>query len=177
MKYFFDTEFIEDGKTIELLSMGMVAEDGRELLFQAGWTDQRRANAWVAEHVLPNLAHPDYPDRPGLAAHTLIPNPEQACEAIGLFLADDPKPEFWAYYADYDWVVFCQLYGRMMDLPDKFPRYCRDFKQWMDQHNLRAQSQTEGLHNALDDARWVKREYNRLIAEDKERLDDLFLKI
>ena len=29
MKIFFDTEFIEDGKTIELLSIGLVREDGK----------------------------------------------------------------------------------------------------------------------------------------------------
>lgn len=31
MRYFFDTEFYEDGKTIDLVSIGIVAEDGREL--------------------------------------------------------------------------------------------------------------------------------------------------
>lgn len=30
MKYFFDTEFHEDGRTIDLISIGIVAEDGRE---------------------------------------------------------------------------------------------------------------------------------------------------
>lgn len=30
MKYFLDTEFHEDGKTIDLISIGIVAEDGRE---------------------------------------------------------------------------------------------------------------------------------------------------
>ena len=34
MRYFLDTEFIEDGKTIDLLSIGIVAEDGRELYLQ-----------------------------------------------------------------------------------------------------------------------------------------------
>ena len=33
MRYFYDTEFIEDGTTIELVSIGVVAEDGRELEF------------------------------------------------------------------------------------------------------------------------------------------------
>jgi hypothetical protein len=31
MKYFLDTEFIEDGKTIDLISIALVAEDGREI--------------------------------------------------------------------------------------------------------------------------------------------------
>jgi hypothetical protein len=43
------------------------------------------------------------------------------------------KPEFYAYFADYDWVVFCWLFGKMMDLPKKFPMYCRDLKQMLDE--------------------------------------------
>ena len=42
------------------------------------------------------------------------------------------KPEFYAYYADYDWVVFCWLFGRMVDLPEGFPMYCIDLKQELD---------------------------------------------
>lgn len=41
--------------------------------------------------------------------------------------------KFHAYYADYDWVVFCWLFGRMIDLPKGFPMYCVDIKQIMDQ--------------------------------------------
>ena len=33
------------------------------------------------------------------------------------------------YYADYDWVALCQLYGRMLDLPGRWPMFCRDLKQ------------------------------------------------
>jgi hypothetical protein len=40
--------------------------------------------------------------------------------------------QFYAYYADYDWVVFCQLFGKMIDLPNGFPRYCNDLKQELD---------------------------------------------
>jgi len=41
--------------------------------------------------------------------------------------------QFYAYYADYDWVVFCWLFGRMIDLPTGFPMYCNDLKQLMDE--------------------------------------------
>jgi len=40
--------------------------------------------------------------------------------------------EFYAYYADYDWVVFCWIFGKMIDLPTGFPMYCRDLKQNFD---------------------------------------------
>lgn len=44
----------------------------------------------------------------------------------------DNHVKFYAYYADYDWVVFCWLFGRMTDLPNGFPKYCIDLKQEVD---------------------------------------------
>lgn len=41
--------------------------------------------------------------------------------------------EFYAYFADYDWVVFCWLFGNMNSLPKGFPYYCRDLKQMLDE--------------------------------------------
>lgn len=68
------------------------------------------------------------------------------------------KPKFYAYYADYDWVVFCWLFGRMIDLPRGFPMYCKDLKQELDSKGnpdistLKAKNNNE--HNALSDARF-----------------------
>ena len=44
MKYFLDTEFIEDGKTIDLISIGIVSEDGRELYCENSDCDLSRAS-------------------------------------------------------------------------------------------------------------------------------------
>ncbi len=41
-------------------------------------------------------------------------------------------PEFYGYYSDYDWVLFCSLFGKMIDLPEGFPMYCFDLKQELD---------------------------------------------
>ena len=69
-------------------------------------------------------------------------------------------PKFYAYYADYDWVVFCQLFGTMMDLPRKFPMYCIDLKQELDRFDLKNKAKQlpkqENEHNALADAIWTK---------------------
>jgi hypothetical protein len=46
-------------------------------------------------------------------------------------------PEFYGYYCDYDWVVFCQLFGKMIDLPKGFPMYCFDLKQELDRKVLK----------------------------------------
>jgi hypothetical protein len=86
------------------------------------------------------------------------------------------QPEFYGYCSDYDWVVFCQLFGTMLDLPKGFPKFAFDLKQTLnekalvyddDQYsNLDISGKIEYLktnsnypkqtneHNALDDARW-----------------------
>jgi len=51
-RYWYDTEFVEDGKTIDLISIGIVAEDGRELYMQSVEFDPRKASQWVKDHVL-----------------------------------------------------------------------------------------------------------------------------
>ena len=52
---------------------------------------------------------------------------------IGTHLVKDDSPKFYAYYAGYDWVVFCWLFGKMIDLPKGFPMYCIDLKQSLDE--------------------------------------------
>lgn len=153
MKYFLDTEFSERGPLhpIQLISIGIVAEDGRELYLISGDYDDEECNDWVKSNVLPHVA-----GRPRLPIGALATE-------IRKFVGDD-KPEFWGYYADYDWVVFCQLFGAMIDLPKGWPMFCRDLKQLAcDKGNptLPAQSSTE--HDALNDARWNAQAYRFLV--------------
>ena len=58
MRYFYDTEFIDDGRTIELISIGVAAEDGREYYAISTEFNPDRAGQWVRRHVLPKLPSP-----------------------------------------------------------------------------------------------------------------------
>lgn len=151
MRYWLDTEFIEDGRTIDLISIGIVAEDGREFYAENMDCDLSRASDWVKENVIPHLTGGDGPT--DLAAEVLsFCDPEQ-----------HGKPEFWGYYADYDWVALCQLFGRMIDLPKGFPMYCRDIKQWCDDlGNPRLPAQDSTEHHALADAQWNRKAWEFL---------------
>lgn len=65
-------------------------------------------------------------------------------------------PEFWGYFPSYDWVLLCQLFGPMVDLPACFPHRPNDIAQLMrwfrvPKSVLPAMPTT---HNALDNARW-----------------------
>jgi hypothetical protein len=160
MKYFLDTEFIEDGKTIDLISIGIVAEDGREFYAESIEADFSKANQWVRDNVLPHLWSKQEDkrtaniwSRDGGSGGLLWRN--EIRRDIKRFIGDDPSPEFWGYYADYDWVVFCQLFGTMMDLPKGFPMYCCDIKQLNDSMGNRELPKQDGTeHHALADARW-----------------------
>lgn len=160
MKIFFDTEFIDDGKTIDLISIGMVREDGVELYEEVYGVDWNKSSRWVLDNVKPHLTRegPQLKHREELA--------QQIVDFVG------PKPEFWAYYASYDWVVLCQLYGTMLSVPKGWPHFCRDLKQFMLEvapttaiPSPRAPAtwpSPRDEHHALADARWVHDVYKAL---------------
>ena len=58
MRYFYDCEFIENGITIDLVSVGVVAEDGREFYAVSTEFDAGAAGPWVRRNVLPKLPSP-----------------------------------------------------------------------------------------------------------------------
>ena len=153
MRFWFDTEFIEDGETIDLISIGIVAEDGREFYAINAECDYNQANDWVRENVLPNLK----------AYTENYLNRVQIRDAVLSFIGTE-KPEIWAYYADYDWVVLCQLFGTMMDLPKGWPMYCRDVQQLCDSLGNPTLPPQRDEHNALADAKWTKQAWEFLTA-------------
>lgn len=252
MKYFIDTEFIEDftnplfGRPrhyIDLISIGIVAEDGREYYAVSNEFDidhvwdkfqikedfgkpqgpGDKKEYWLRDNVLLplvlELVERDYNDNGWYFADFESPKNwldfikqspswertwkrrakelikkygkrnRRIAEEIAYFAGKGlGKPEFYGYYADYDWVLFCSLYGRMLDLPDEFPMYCRDLKQMLDEKqestpNVQRAAWNKGFpsiedhfsikndpnypkqtneHNALADARWNRDLYNFL---------------
>lgn len=154
-RYFLDTEFEEDGKTIMPISLALVSENGRELYIEFKFDlDRASSNDFVREYVLPHLKGISGVGR--TRREVLV----EVLEFLGVPrhpAESKARIEFWAYFADYDWVVFCQLFGRMVDLPSDFPMFCMDLQQWWWQlgcpEGAKPPKPTEE-HNALADARW-----------------------
>lgn len=173
MKYWFDTEFIEDGETIDLLSIGIVCEDGRELYLCNRDANLNKTTEWMIWNVYPHLGVAYngelwYWNENVKKDSTLRWNPESVVvshseirDRVKKFMPIYPKPEIWAYYADYDWVAFCQLFGRMVDLPDGFPGWCHDLKQlqeWIGV-DIKLPEKKGRQHHSLDDAKWTREAY------------------
>jgi hypothetical protein len=185
VRFFYDAEFLEDGRTIDLISIGMVAEDGRELYLvnrDAPWRRIRK-HEWLMEHVVPHLpqGHGDWrmtkPKRwlvdfddyrvvawDRIAARVLqfvgITGPSRK-------LDQPPEPvELWADHAAYDHVVLAQLWGPMGNLPPGMPMRTNDIAQEAARLgvDLDRLSVAGHRHDALDDARHVAKCW-RLLAE------------
>lgn len=203
MKYFIDTEFIEGfhkpllGKRrhfIDLISIGIVCEDGREYYAVSNEYRYSDADEWVKKNVIltaykssvsgdarnqfdaTDFHHHFGKSNSQIASditnfiyNTEYPMAETAVQKAFVRIGQI-SPVFYGYYADYDWVLFCSLFGRMIDLPKGFPMYCRDLKQMMDEKGLDAEwkrgncPDPEGEHNALVDAKFNRELYNLIEA-------------
>ena len=158
MNYFLDTEFHEDGKVLDLISIGMVSEDGRTLYAESSDVNLDLVNPWVKKNVVPRLRGASHCHRPGGRAVADITLPETKIRNwVQEFIGKDKAPVIWAYYADYDWVLFCQLFGAMVNLPKNFPMLCMDLQQWWIHlgcpEEMKPPKPTDA-HHALADARW-----------------------
>lgn len=151
MRIYYDTEFVEDGRTIELISIGMVAEDERELYRVSSEFDMERARAhpWIRDHVLPHIDE-------GGAERRLR---EDIANDVREFILTTPEPSLWAWYGAYDHVALCQLWGPMIELPKGVPMWTNDLKTLaMIYGNPPMPKQpAEEEHHALFDARHDKR--------------------
>lgn len=163
MRIFFDFEFIENGSAfvMEPISLGMVREDEKTLYLEFKDIDWSKSNSWVLENVKPHLFQTQDPIA---SINTGVLNTrENIAKDVLNFVGE--KPEFWAYFADYDWVLLCQLFGSMADLPEGWPYYCLDLKQYMYHTNTTKEELDEWItnqqeHNALCDATWNKKAFD-----------------
>lgn len=175
MRYFFDTEFHEDGFSIDFISIGIVAEDGREFYAVSSEFDTRRVakNDWLMANVMSSIKHDcfivsDWDGTP-FVRDIFVTDPavrtrHDIAQDIVDFIGADNHAELWAWYSAYDHVCLAQLFGIMLDLPSKVPMYTNDIKTLCDLAGKPLlPQQPSGHHNALDDARFNVVRYDYLM--------------
>ena len=204
MNFFLDTEFYEAPGVLDLISIGIVDDEGAEFYAVSNefYRDRAWLDSWVRENVLRPIFEdmleelrkdPDlislFPIDPyGTGQEFNVTNFNYLIEYFGQsrqdiaadvrrFCLDDSRGNdpisFYGYYANYDWVLFCWLFGRMVDLPKRFPMFCMDLKQMMVDRGLSSEWKDEfvpdpaGEHNALKDAAWNKKLFDTIILRDE----------
>ena len=169
-----DFEFLEDHKHVDPISLGMVRDDGKELymVFSDMDTLSIARHGWLMQNVMPSIEHREYTSHvtglgtPVKDLEILDENGVTKGEARMKILefVEDIWPEFWAWYGSYDHVALCGLFGRMVDLPTRFPMFTNDIRQlYKRAGNPDMPKQESGLHNALADARFNVVRYNFLM--------------
>jgi hypothetical protein len=146
VRFFYDCEFIEDGRTIELVSIGAVDETGREFYAVSTEFDPSRAIDWVRRNVLDKLPAPADP--------AWRPRERIRDELLEFLTAPDKPIELWAWMASYDHVALAQLWGDMRALPRPIPRFTHELRQrWEDAGKPLLPAAPPDQHDALADAR------------------------
>lgn len=174
MRIYYDCEFVDDGRTIDLISIAMQAEDGRRLYLIVDDEEAvTRAVAydWLREHVIPHLPikmdgdkwdwDPRHPD------HGSIVGRGELKHLVAQFITATPDAELWAWFGAYDHVAYAQLFGRMIDLPRGFPMLTKEFQQEVDRAGGPELPPRPDVHHPLVEARWLMAAHHWL--EDRQR--------
>lgn len=85
--YCYDTEFLEDGTTIELISIGIVCEDGREyyaVTSEAPIGRIKKEHPWLIRNVLPHLPIENRSMLDDYLAHPENQYPKPSITLVGL---------------------------------------------------------------------------------------------
>lgn len=152
MNYFLDTEFIERGYPDSpiLISIALVAEDGRSFYAVNSDADLTLASRWVQDNVVDKL--PDRETQPeAYMTHS------QMKYAVERFFGDDQKVQLWANFATTDFYLFYGLWGRLLDLPPNIVRYVKDLRFFAELLKMKRNAfpnKGSGRHDALVDAHW-----------------------
>lgn len=166
-RFFLDTEFIDTGRQVHLVSLGVVTCAERcgsslwpELYLEPAvpetvWAE---ASPWVMENVHPHLRGYETPR-------------ETVADTLRRWVADRSggrRIEFWGYCPAYDWVAVSQLFGPLTDRPEGWPFDCYDIGQLaayvgVPREAWPVQEGTE--HHALADARWTRAVWQSITAQ------------
>lgn len=160
MRFWYDTEFHVRGNGIEPISIGIVAEDGRELYEVCDWFDLEAAEAdpWLSVNVIDRL------DKP---REEWLPKRELARKIEQFFTNDSARSnEMWAWYMAFDHVVITHILGGFGKYAPVVPSTTMDLRQehlrWGEPNLPREKNTRE--HNALYDARECRDMYMALRA-------------
>jgi len=161
MKVFFDTEFTGLHQGTSLISIGMVAEDGRELYIELSDYKQDQVNDWIQENVIANLTE------------STVSDTKNTARQIKDFLSQYDQVEMWSDCLAYDWVLFNELFGGAFEIPKNVYYIPFDICTLMKVKGVDPDVNREEFsdklwgdarkHNALHDARVIKTCYEKLM--------------
>lgn len=179
MRIYFDTEFTGLHQKTTLISIGLIAENGKSFYAELIDFDKSQVDNWIQENVIANLRFKSY-----INTAVINTNPEEFTvkgntDAVKVFLTtwltQFDQVEMWSDCLSYDWVLFCQLFGHAFNIPNNVYYIpfdiCTLFKVKgidpdINREEFAGLKSRDQKHNALWDAKVIKACYEKLGATD-----------
>lgn len=175
MNIFFDTEFTGLHQRTTLISVGLVSEDDRTFYAEFNDYDPSQLNDWLYENVLPylqfwNIQATNPPLN--LEQHIMKSDRVAIAATLAKWLAQFDEVEMWADCPAYDWVLFGDLFGGSLNVPQNIASYVLDVATLFKSLGMAPDTDRKAfaglsamhLHNALDDAKLAKACHRKLMA-------------
>ena len=120
MKVFFDTEFTGLHQNTTLISIGLIAEDGRTFYAELTDYDKDQVDEWIQKNVIDNLtihqARKNY-YRVTDTEEIYLGDKEKIRRKLTEWLEQFDQVEMWSDCLSYDWMLFNQLFGHAFNIP------------------------------------------------------------
>lgn len=123
MRVYFDCEFTGLHQNTTLISIGMIAENGKTFYAEFSDYDQKQVDNWLEENVISNLSfnNQNYviPKSPVNMTdnYKMKGNTKEISNTLKMWLDQFEKIEMWSDCLSYDWVLFNNLFGTAFDIP------------------------------------------------------------
>ena len=165
MKLFYAAEFTGLHKNTTLISLGVIDENGRSFYAVCTDYDTTQVDSWLQSNVLDKLYEYDAPVVVGTRAEVKA--------ALLEFLQDYESMHFVGDCISFGWVVFCDLFGGSMELPENISYMPMDICTMFYMKGLDPLSPREAFcghtacthlkHNALYDASIIRHSFFELL--------------
>ncbi|QXN70056.1 hypothetical protein INTERNEXUS_15 [Bacillus phage vB_BspM_Internexus] len=176
-KIFFDTEFTGLHQETSLISIGLVAENGRSFYAEFNDYNKDQVDEWLQENVIDKLLYNGYNQFNNFKSNrddytvTMKGNSKEIKEALETWLEQFDYIDMWSDCLSYDWILFNNLFGSAFDIPDNINYIpfdiCTLFKILDIDPDINREEYiglpfSENKHNALHDAKVIKECYYKL---------------
>jgi len=184
-KIFFDLEFSGLHKLTTAVSIGLVAEDGREFYAEFTDYDEHQIDEWLHKNIMSKLILNGYSFEQHYDPEAETVHVKGDTELIKNTLTEWLEPykedgiEMWGDCLAYDWVLFIGIFGNAFDIPSHIyylpMDICTALKLCGEDPDINREEYAYGKddlegaekdkHNALADARTQMEVYKKLFAK------------
>jgi hypothetical protein len=126
-RIYYVTEFTKLSQHSELISIGMVSDNGRTFYAESNEWDREKAilnNPFLVDHVIPHLLFEDvarYSNADILQAYKIKDCRLQIASKLREWLTQFSTVEFWGDVQSYGWMHLCELFGGAREFQELNP--------------------------------------------------------